>query len=105
MIVRARLDALTCLRLRREVEAVAERLQQALLEDTQPRFERRSVTQRCERLMIVVEQTRLRIVAGRGPQQQPVEVERPPQTGGRQRRRGLRPPPAPEVRRPPPPPP
>src|SRR2546429_5973736 len=38
--VRARLDALTCLRLRREVEAVAERLQQALLEDTQPRFER-----------------------------------------------------------------
>ena len=85
MIVPLRLDALAAVRLGGQIQAVAEHLQQPLLEQAQRRLERRPGAQQGERAVIVIEQQGERIVARREPDEQLVQVERRQQTLGRQR--------------------
>ena len=90
MIVLVGLDGLARLRFAIEVEAVAERIEQPLLEHAQRALERRTVAQAVDRLVVVIEQRRQRIVPRRQFHQQLVQIERGHQAGSGHWRRGLR---------------
>src|SRR5437762_11246793 len=90
MIVLVGFDALAGARLGGEIQPVAEALQQPLLEDAQHRLERRPGAQSRQRLVIVIEELRVRIMTRREPDQQLVQVESGQETRRRERRALLR---------------
>ncbi len=83
MIVRIGVDACPRARIDVQLDAVAEQVQQSLLEDAQGGFEARAMLQRFERRVIGVEHAGDRVVPVREFQQQLVEVEAGHEAGRR----------------------
>src|SRR4029077_9267539 len=86
MIIPLRLDGSSTHGLGAKIQSIPQYLQQALFEDAQGRRQRRTLFQALDRMMIGIEERRLRVVACRQLQHELVEIETGEQAQRRQRR-------------------